>query len=72
MKVTFHEHNEVFSMDFEAETLEEAGWLTRFGLFSAKVPPFFRMYAKQKGIFSGYISFKKKLDSYGAINRTRG
>lgn len=59
MKFTLTEHDECFSFDLQAETMEEAATLTRFGMNRTSKINHCSAYANRSGEFHAAIVFKK-------------
>jgi hypothetical protein len=68
MKAKIYETDFVMGIDLEAETLEEAVWITRFPLNVKREIPRYGSTASKDGTFSQYISFYLKKDKTSRIS----
>ena len=69
MKIQVTEHNDSFLFNLEAETLEDAAFLTRFGLNRTKQLRYAEADAWENGKFSGDICFGKNKKFSSTIKR---
>ena len=69
MKVQVHEHKYGFGINFTAETLEDAAWITRFQLNVKREVPFYGASVTPDHGFSQWMSFNKKVENKNQIER---
>ncbi len=71
MKAELVEWDDSFDVELEAETLEEAALVTRFGINSKK--ELLSLYAAvlDKGPFTANITFRKRIRACGRIPKAR-
>lgn len=72
MKATVHEYGGCFSIDLEAETLEDAAFLTRMGLNATRELRSRYACVSGEGKFSTSITFGKAKRASSEIVRRRG
>ena len=60
MKVTMNEHESCFSIDLEAETMEDASMLVRFGMNSTKELKYSAANSYKDGTFYGSVTIGKR------------
>jgi hypothetical protein len=71
MKISFHEYNEAFSVQLEAENMADAAKLTRFGLNATKERIYMNTQVNSDNTFSAYISLGKRKRRQSTIKGSR-
>jgi len=69
MKIRVYETDCVFGFDLEADSLQDAAWITRFQQNVKREIPDFSAYADKEGKFIQYVSFTRKKDGTSRISK---
>ncbi len=69
MKIKMFETNYVFGFDLEAETLQEAAWISRFQTNVKKEIPHFGASVDKEGAFIQYVYFDRKKEITSSIKK---
>jgi hypothetical protein len=70
VKVSFHEYDAAFSIEFSAEDAKDASVLARFAMNTRSKPPIVHVSAGNQTLY-GFVSFAKRIDFQSRIGRPK-